>query len=136
MVLKTFTRMWKGIDGEGSDQSRRHLRVQPSRADPVEVQIMGEDSLNILHARDVSVSGIGVLVPHRFEGCNIQNGVELVITLPGTRSFMARGQVIHKHEDDITAYFGVEFTRLENRHRELIIKYVQEFPEDPAPSPA
>lgn len=128
MVLKSITRMWRGeAESTDDDHHRRHVRVQPSTSDPVEVQIMGEDSLNILHARDVSVSGIGVLVSHRFEGCNIENGVELVITLPGTRSFITRGQVIHKGEDDGTAYFGVEFTRLDTMHKDLIGDFVERF---------
>ena len=62
---------------------RRPTRVRPLPGASVEVQIMGTNSLDILHARDISVRGVGVLVPHLFEGCDIDSRVELVVTLPG-----------------------------------------------------
>ena len=73
----------------------RSQRRRPSKSEPVEVQIIGGNSIDILHARDISATGLGVFVPHGFEGCDLDQEVELVITLPGTRTFMARGVIRH-----------------------------------------
>ena len=92
---------------------------------------MGGNSIDILHARDISATGLGVFVPHGFEGCIIHEEVELVITLPETRTFMARGIIRHvTQRDHPEQYFGVEFTSIEQRHRSQVIAYVQLDAED------
>jgi hypothetical protein len=86
---------------------------------------MGTNSLDILHARDISVRGLGVLVPHLFEGCDIDSRVELVVTLPGVRSFLATGTVRHRtREDEPAAVFGIEFHDLSKANRARVRAYV------------
>ena len=134
MVLKSISRIWK--DGAGrseQDHNRRHLRAYPTQSNPVEVQIMGEDSLNILHARDVSLSGIGVVVPHRFEGCDIESGVELVLSFPNARSFKTRGRVVYRQEDATSTYFGIEFTDLDETYKDIITRFITTESGDDAP---
>ena len=100
-------------------------RRRPSKREPVEVQIMGENTLDILQARDISTTGLGVFVVHGFEGFDLDGEVELVITLPRTRTFMARGIVRHvTTRSHLERYFGVAFTRIEPRHRAQIHRYV------------
>ena len=95
------------------------------------MQIIGGNSIDILHARDISATGLGVFVPHGFEGCNLDEEVELVITLPATRTFMARGIIRHiTQRGQPEQYFGVEFTRIEQRHRNQVLAYVQLDAED------
>ncbi len=106
-------------------RKRPSERVQPLPDAPVEVQIMLPGSLDIVHARDVSVTGLGVYVPHGFVGCDIASEVELVVTLPGERSFMARGVIRHvTSKNEPAGYCGVEFRGLSDRNRARLGAYV------------
>jgi hypothetical protein len=100
-------------------------RVQPPKAAGVEVQIMGTDHIDVLPAKDISISGIGVTVPHRFAGCDLGTEVELVITLPGMRSFRAYG-IIRHWTGSTSDHFGVQFTRIESKHVTQISSYIKE----------
>ena len=95
------------------------------------MQIIGGNSIDILHARDISATGPGVFVPHGFDGCDLDEEVELVITLPGTRTFMARGIIRHvTQRANPEQYFGVEFTSIDQRFRNQMLAYVQLDAED------
>lgn len=106
---------------------RRTKRIRPPSSYPIEVQIMGSDSLDVLKANDISISGVGVRVPHRFEGCDINAEVQLVITLPNCRPFLARGIIRH-----ITAVyrpndlFGIEFTQISDVNINHLRTYIDE----------
>lgn len=114
------------VKKKGKD-ARRDKRVKPPAAEPIEIQIMGTNSLDILKANDISISGIGINVPHRFEGCNISEEVELVITLPNSRPFLARGVISHisssKQKNDI---FGIQFTSISNNNSNQIKGYIEQ----------
>jgi c-di-GMP-binding flagellar brake protein YcgR len=104
---------------------RPYRRVQPPPSEPIEVQILSETSIDILHARDISIGGVGVYVPHGFRGCKIEDELDLVITLPRTRTFSAKGVIRHvTGVPDLSGYFGVEFTYVAPEHRALIQEYV------------
>lgn len=104
----------------------RTTRVVPLRSAPVEVQIMGRGSLDVLRARNVSATGLGVYVPHGFAGIDLSHEVELVVTLPGVRSFLARGIVRHVTDsDDDARHFGIELTSLADKDRESLLAYVR-----------
>ncbi len=101
-------------------------RVTPSRSAPVEIQVMGRGRLDILNARNVSQTGIGLYVPHRFVGCNLDEEVELVITLPRERSFLARGIIKHRTDSESEGpHFGVHFTEISREQRAKIRDYVR-----------
>ena len=109
-----------------ADEERQAPRVRPLAA-KVRVQILGRSSIDVLLARDMSVTGLGVFVPHGFAACDLESEVELVITLPGTRTFMAHGRIKHQTATgEPSEYFGVEFTRLDEVHRTRIAEYVEE----------
>ncbi len=101
---------------------RVHPRVLPRKGEPVRVQIMGDGFLDVLHARDISVGGIGVVVPHRFVGCDISSQVEIVIRLPGHSPFMARGIVRHRAAD--TPFFGIEIVHISPENARRLERYV------------
>lgn len=85
---------------------------------------MGRGFLDIFKVRDISVEGVGILVPHHFDGCDLECEVELLLTLPSERPFLAKGVVVHRtqaHED----FFGVFFTELSKPSRNAIRRYVQ-----------
>jgi c-di-GMP-binding flagellar brake protein YcgR len=84
---------------------------------------MGDGFLDLFCARDISAGGVSIAVKHRFEGCAIHDDVDLVISLPGERPFMARGRIVHRTKTALE-FFGVEFTRLAHAHAALIERYV------------
>lgn len=102
---------------------QRAVRVQPTEAEPVEVQIMGDGFLDILDARDISRDGVGVVVPHGFKGCEIDEEVDLVITLPGQIPFLCKGLIVHRTEAD-REFFGVRFTWIHPAHRQQLDRYI------------
>jgi c-di-GMP-binding flagellar brake protein YcgR len=105
---------------------RRADRIQPPASAPVEVQVIGTGHIDVLSAENISASGVGIRVPHRFQGCNLGTEVELVITLPGGRSFKALGVIRHLHSTGKDSdSFGIEFTAIEDKHREQIDTYIE-----------
>lgn len=85
---------------------------------------MGPGFLDVLRARDVSQTGLGILVPHGFEGCDLLEAVELIITLPGSPSFSAAGVLRHRTRHGAISFFGVELTRISERDRLALRAYV------------
>jgi c-di-GMP-binding flagellar brake protein YcgR len=103
------------------------IRVIPTQAAPVRVQIVGENSLDVLKARDISVQGIGVQVGHDFNGIGIEEEIELVITLPNTKTFLAKGAIRHRSRNlQGKTHFGLEFVQITERCRELIRNYIRQ----------
>jgi len=104
------------------NEKRRHIRVQPEKKRPVEININGQNFLTIIYANDISEGGIGIIVPEKFKGCKINNNVSLVITLPAPfkKSFLVTGRIIHV----INEKFGVEFLDLTKENRKILKKYI------------
>jgi len=87
---------------------------------------MGRGSLDVLLARDISATGVGVFVPHMFKGWKIDEEVELVLTLPRERPFLARGVIRHHtHSDEGAEHFGVMFSEISDDDQEKILRYVE-----------
>ena len=105
--------------------NRTDLRVRPTKVAPVEVQIMGRGRLDVLRARNVSETGIGVYVPHGFEGCDLDEEVGLVLSFPGQRAFLARGIIKHRTDGGHEGHhFGLHFTKISRAHRAIIRAFV------------
>lgn len=85
---------------------------------------MGAASLNILYARDISLSGLGVHVPHGLREADLGNELDLLITLSGGHSFLTRGVVRHRNDVAMPNFFGVEFSELKPSHREEIRRFI------------
>ena len=85
---------------------------------------MGNGFLDVFRARDVSQTGLGILVPHGFEGCDLLGEVELIVTLPGTPPFFAKGNLRHRTRHGALSFFGVELTRIGDRERLALRAYV------------
>ncbi|MCP4601526.1 MAG: PilZ domain-containing protein [Proteobacteria bacterium] len=113
-------------DPQGRNR-RRFSRVAPMDGEPVEIQIIGENFMEQIEARDISKGGISILVPHMFEGCRVDGELDLIISLPKTRPFMARATIRHtKSRDDETGIFGVKFTSIEEAHIQTVEDYVDD----------
>lgn len=113
---------------------RQHPRVRPDNGKPVIIDLNGEDFIDILHARDISEGGVGILVPHQFAQCRVDEEVRLMITLPApvNATVKATGKIRHKSGDA----FGVRFTQVSNGDRAKIRQYVRSrLPEEPLSYP-
>ena len=86
---------------------------------------MGRGFLDVLHARDISTGGLGIRVPHDFEGCDIHSEVELIITLGRARPFKAMGAIRHHGRPGAEHIFGVEFLGLSPEQQQAVDDYVQ-----------
>ena len=109
----------------GPFELRANTRFRPHPSHPVSVQIMGPRSIQVLDARDIALKGVGVVLPRGFEGWLESPRVELVITLPGQRPFLARGIVRHHTERHDTWLLGVEFVELPETRSEQILRYLE-----------
>ena len=85
---------------------------------------MGDTFLDVLSAKDISLGGVAVAVPHGFRDCNILDEVDLVLKLPGRAAFLAKGVIRHVNAE--LALFGVEFTHVGDADRLKIEQYVNE----------
>jgi hypothetical protein len=115
----------RDVTDAGPVELRDDTRFRPHPSRPVSVQVMGPNSIDVLTARDIALKGVGIYLPHGFEGWRTQPDVELVITLPGQRPFLTKGKVRHRTSafgDE--SFFGVEFVDLAKQRREQIRRYL------------
>lgn len=109
-------------------EKRRGTRVAPRELEPVEVQIMGEGFLDILHAKDIGESGISLFVPPHYSSAQSKKEVTLIIAVPGFRSFEAGGVIRHtgiKVHERNRRCFGIQFTKIAPEHQKLLDNYVK-----------
>jgi len=86
---------------------------------------MGNGFLDVLHARDISCGGLGIRVPHGFEGCDLNGKVELIITLGRARPFKTRGVIRHYSKTASDHVFGLEFVALAPEQSAAVEAYIQ-----------
>lgn len=101
---------------------RRHVRVQSEPGRPVTVDINGQNFVDVLPVHDISEGGLSVNVPHGFEGCSLDQPVELVVNLPDPiiSSFTATGKIKHISQTN----FGVVFLAVNQQHIQMTRRYV------------
>ncbi|MDA3900270.1 MAG: PilZ domain-containing protein [Spirochaetes bacterium] len=106
---------------------RHHIRVTPATETPVEIQIMGKGFLDIIFAKDISTQGIGIEVPHKFEGSDIDFPIELIITIPPNDCFKANGIIKHSNiEQTSRGIFGVQFSSIQKGYEKVLKRYIDE----------
>lgn len=98
--------------------------MRPYEAHPVEVQLVGTNFIEVLAAVDLSEGGVGVRVPYAFEGYDLNRQVDVILTLPGQRPFLARGRIRSKSARGGEHVFGVEFTYVADAGRPAIAAFV------------
>jgi hypothetical protein len=108
-------------------ERRRMSRIIPPHDKPAELQIMGQDFLEIPEVRDISATGLAISVPHKFNGKKPTQEVELLLTLHGQGTVRARGAIRNvsytRHD---TTTFGVELVGVSPEDRVRIERYLQE----------
>lgn len=106
-------------------ERRRGARLVPPSSKPAELQIMGQDFLEIPEVCDISETGIAISVPHKFGGHKPTKEVELLLTLHGQGTVRAKGSIRHvSYTRTDTATFGVELVAIDEADRAKIREYV------------
>ncbi len=103
---------------------RNQTRVIPDPQHPVIIDLVGENFIDILKAKDIGEGGLSVYVPYQFAGCMIDHEIELIITLPTFRSFKTGGLIRHKGEKQ-GYYFGIAFTHIDESDLEKLRGYIK-----------
>jgi len=105
-----------------SKERRRYFRVYEDKNHPISVHINGVNFIEMIKANDISLGGIGIVVPHEFQGCTIDRMVYLVVTLPKPlkKSFKTKGLIKHV----IDKRFGVQFVGISETNQKLLRQYI------------
>lgn len=99
--------------------------MQADPTAPIRVDIMGNGFLDVLKARDISVGGLGIWVPHGFAECDLASEVDLIVTLGRARPFKARAVIRHYSKTENDRVFGVEFRDLAPEQTVAVESYIQ-----------
>ncbi len=101
---------------------RQNTRLVPESGRSIRIDINGENFLDVVYALDISVAGVRIGVPHRFEGCRLDKMVSLVVNLPEpiNTSFVTLGSIRHISG----GAFGVKFVGLENADYRAVRQYL------------
>ena len=104
------------------EERRRYIRVLPEHNRPINVDINGENFIEVLEAIDISEGGLGISVPSGFKGCHIDMPVTLVISLPQPveHLFSVLGRIKHV----ANKRFGVIFLNIDKISLVKVRKYV------------
>jgi c-di-GMP-binding flagellar brake protein YcgR len=95
-------------------------RVQPAANAPIAIHLISDG----FEARDISATGAGIFVPTHLEGCALKSPVKLVIMLPDSEPFRARGRIVHRTKMG-REFLGVEFMYLSPAQVSIIERYVE-----------
>jgi hypothetical protein len=85
---------------------------------------MGNGFLEVLQARDISVGGLAVFVAHDFQGCAIDDPIDVIVKLGHEKPFTARGVIRHLTRSASDHFFGVQFTSISDENLARIRQYV------------
>jgi hypothetical protein len=111
--------------GARRPERRRAPRYIPPREMPAELQIAESDLLEIPKVLDISEHGLGISVPHEFNGQAPEQHVDLLLTLHGQGTMRARGTIRHVSRGRAdTTIFGVEFNAMSDEDRTKIRNYL------------
>jgi hypothetical protein len=106
-------------------ERRRKSRLVPPPGKPAELQIIGQDFIDIPEVRDISDNGLAISVPHRFQGEKPTQEVDLLLTLHGQGTLRARGTIRHvSYTRTNTATFGVELVDIKEEDRDKLRSYL------------
>lgn len=97
---------------------RQFIRVVPKK--PVKIDINGDNFIDVVTVKDISMGGVGISVKHRFEGCLINNSVKLIVSLDENTSFTTYAKIKYVTGN----FFGVQFENLSKRSRKILKKFI------------
>lgn len=97
---------------------RQFIRVVPKK--PVKIDINGDNFIDVVTIKDISMGGVGISVKHKFEGCLIDNSVKLIVTLDEKTSFTTYAKIKYVTGN----FFGVQFENLSRRSKKVLKNFI------------
>jgi len=105
---------------------RENTRFRPGPGQPAQIQILGPYSLEVHEIRDLALRGVALYLRPDIRAPQVGARVELILSLPGERPFLACGVVRHRtHEAGDRPFLGIEFTVMESRRRDQLRNYLE-----------
>jgi CheY-like chemotaxis protein len=109
-------------------QRRSIDRVQlKDKAEQVKVDIVGKNFVDIINAKDISMGGVAVYIPHFIIDCKIGEVVDCIITLPGEKIVITQGRIKHMGEDQ-NFFFGIEFVQMDQESKKNLTQFFEAHP--------
>ena len=101
---------------------RQQVRVIADRFEPIRIDITGKDFIEIVPAKDISMSGVGIEIPNHLQDRMIEGDISLRITLPHpiNHSFSTSGQIVHK----ANSFFGGIFDGIDDQDQKRLQDYI------------
>jgi hypothetical protein len=109
-------------------------RIIPTSERPAELQLVGQQFMEMPEIKDVSTTGLAISVPHRFNGKLPTQEMDVLLTLHGQGTVRARGEIRHvSYARHSTVTFGVEFVKISDEDRDRIARYVDDIADKKKP---
>ena len=101
---------------------RGQVRVTADHYEPIRVDVSGKNFVDIVPAKDISMSGVGIQIPGYFEGREIEGDVALSITIPHPmkHKISTSGKIVHKGN----SYFGATFMNIDDKDQAKLQDYI------------
>ena len=97
-------------------------KIIPNKNNPIRMDIIGDNFVEIVQVTDISESGAGIYVPHSFSGIDTSKSINAIVTLPGQNSFKTKGMI--KPGKDSRNFF-LEFLDLSSQGKKQISVYAK-----------
>ncbi|MBF0363817.1 MAG: response regulator [Oligoflexia bacterium] len=105
------------------DMRSSGVRVTPDYSEPIRVDIIKDEQVDIVRAKDISLNGISLYVS-AIDSTNIINTtLECIISLPRKKPFKVTATLKHIGSND-QYYLGLEFKKISEDAKEEIRKYI------------
>lgn len=105
------------MDGVIMSNKRKFIRIVPQES--VTIDINGDDFIDIVVVKDISMGGVGINVRHMFDGCAIHNSVKLIVSLPND-TFQTYAKIKYVNGN----FFGVEFENLCKKSKKVLRNFI------------
>jgi len=101
---------------------RQHVRVEPDLVHKLRVDVNGDDFIDILFAKDISLGGLAVNVSHGFKGCAIDGLMHLIVSLPEPKPSLLniKGRILYLSD----CVFGIQFIDLGEQEELSLKRYI------------
>ncbi|MBT5095691.1 MAG: response regulator [Halobacteriovoraceae bacterium] len=106
------------------DSLRSDGRYVPGPLDSIRVDLLLDQCTHMTRVRDVSETGIGLVIPFLFDTLKIDRSIDGVLCLPGTKGIKFKGIVRHKGSHG-AYYVGVEFSQMAEEELEVLKKFLK-----------
>jgi CheY-like chemotaxis protein len=105
------------------ESDRISTRKVPAKGKAASIEILGFASVHLGLVRDISLTGVGVFIPHFSNDVMASSTIECMLKLPNEAAFSFTGIIKHvgsTHE----FYFGIEFDEITENNRKKLEDYI------------